>query len=775
MKNKRINIALFTSHLEDNYAKTICKGAMIGAKETDSNLFIIPGRYFDSNYEDKERTQYQYQYDTLFSYVNSHNVDVLIIMMETIGSTWSYERKTELLSRFGDLPVINIGPDIDDYCCVKFDNKTGLRDGIEHIIKNHNRKKIGFVSGPLTNKDAVERLQVYRDTMAANNMPVDENLISYGYFSDYSIEATEEILDKNPDIDAIVFSNDKMAMGGYQVMAGRGIKIGEDISVMGFDDDQSAVTLSPKLTTVRADAAEIGYKSVIEAVNLIKYGEMKNPVIDSRLIIRGSCGCKNKNFNIADNNEMEKIFAIEQNKLSEYITDFVFENYKSSLPADEYRYNVFRFFDTMIRHIAEHDISDDDISDIPEILNYLIESNMNEYVSIDKLFCALDIIYRYTIFSSRYYSSTEQRLELGEFFTGIYCQIAEKFAVENMLHTRDIEYLSWMTNSLTRDMLIFVGDDKSFGTVCEKLSGLKMKSSYIMTFEEPIVHTRNQKWIPPEKIYLKAYNNLHETRIIPEDKQLIDTNDIFCNDFLPDNRRYTMVLSALYSNENQYGLLLCELDYEYFYYIAPVTVQLCAAMKTMHLIKQQEIIQQQLKESLEKIKQNNIVLDNISKSDELTGIYNRRGFFEMAQSIMTSPENESKRAIVVFADLDCLKVINDKFGHDEGDYAIRKTAEILSCSFRNTDIVGRIGGDEFSAFALVECNNYANAVRERIKNKSDELNSLSDKPYYIGLSIGICEFECSPGINIKEVLDIADEQLYAEKRIKNKKIFKYEN
>lgn len=770
---KRINIALLASHLEDDYAKTVCRGAMIGASELDSNLFIIPGRYFDSNYEDKERTQYQYQYDTLFSYVNSLSVDVLIIMMETIGSTWSYEQKIALLNRFDNIPVINIGPDIENYCCVKFDNKTGLRDGIEHIIKHHNRKKIGFVSGPLTNKDAVERLQVYKDTMDANNMEYTDNSISYGYFSDYSIEATEELLDKNPDIDAIVFSNDKMAMGGYQVMAKRGIKPGSDISVMGFDDTQSAISLNPKLTTVRADAIEIGYRSVIEAVNLIKSGEIKNPVVNSRLIIRGSCGCKKNSFSSENNKDIEKIFSLQPYQLPENVTEFIFENYKSSLPVSDYKMCIFNFIHILINKIMKNDLMEDEIDeDLLSTLNVIIESNVIDYVPIEKFFFSLDIIYRYVITNNADYRELEHKLILNQVFTNIYCYITTRFAVENSLHTNDIEYLSWMTNSLTRDMLLFVGDDKCYGTVCEKLSAVKMKSSYIFTFNEPITHKKGEKWIPPETIYMKSYHNMHKTKIIPKDEQKINTIDIFRNRYLPDDRQYTMVLSALYSNEEQYGLLLCELDYEHFYYIAPITVQLCAAIKTMNLIKTQEMIQSQLKESLEKIKQNNIILDNISKSDELTGIYNRRGFFEMAQTIIGNLNNSGKRAVVVFADMDCLKIINDKFGHDEGDYAIRKTAEILTNSFRNTDIVGRIGGDEFSAFAIVDCNNYADTVRERIKNKSEEVNSISNKPYYINMSVGVCEFECNSTVNIKEVLDIADEQLYNEKRRKHKKVFK---
>lgn len=776
MSNKKLNIALLSSHLEDEYAKTLCKGAMIAAEEMDVNLFIIPGRYFDSNYEDKERTKYKYQYDTLFSYVNSQSVDGLIIMTETIGSTWSYERKSELLSRFGDLPVINIGPDMEGHFCVKFDNKTGLREGIEHLIKEHNRKKIGFLSGPVTNKDAVERLQVYKDTLSANGMEISENLIEYGAFTEACTEQTKKLIQNNPDIDAIVFSNDRMAIGGYTAISELGLKVGTDISVIGFDDSPEAISVNPKLTTIRADAVEIGYRSLMEVMNLIQFGRMKNPVVDSRLIIRGSCGCR-KNGSYADSTDfIKELLEAPEIMLASNITDFIFENYNSSIPVNGYKLKLYSFFNMLIFKIGKNNIGSNEINDIIiSRLDSIINSKFTEYVPIEKFFYALNMACRYTMLKNNIYSTTEKQIILSELFTNIYSHIATKYAVENTLHTNDIEYLSWLTNSLTRDMLLFVGSDKCYGSVSEKLSGIKMNSSYIFTFKNPIKHTQQHKWIPPEKIYLKSYHDMDKTGIVPLEKQKINTCDIFRNEYLPSDRQYTMVLSTLYSNEDQYGLFLCELDYEHFYYIAPITVQLCASIKTMNLITQQEITQQKLQQSLEQIKQNNVILDNISKSDELTEIYNRRGFFEMTQTIISDRRNFLKRAMIVFADMDCLKTINDKFGHDDGDFAIKKAAEILTCSFRSTDVVGRIGGDEFAAFALVDCNDYADNVRERINAKSNEVNANSGKPYYINMSLGICEFKCMPDVDIKKMLDIADEQLYIEKRNKLKKVLKVEN
>ena len=123
-----------------------------------------------------------------------------------------------------------------------------------------------------------------------------------------------------------------------------------------------------------------------------------------------------------------------------------------------------------------------------------------------------------------------------------------------------------------------------------------------------------------------------------------------------------MVLSAIFLNADHYGLFLCELEYEYFYYISSLSAQLCAAMKILRLIQDKENIQQELERTLMQIKEKNIQLDAMSKIDVLTNAYNRRGFFAQASSIICSAvSNEGREALIIFADLDSLKTIKRYF------------------------------------------------------------------------------------------------------------------
>ena len=191
-------------------------------------------------------------------------------------------------------------------------------------------------------------------------------------------------------------------------------------------------------------------------------------------------------------------------------------------------------------------------------------------------------------------------------------------------------------------------------------------------------------------------------------------------------------------------------------------------LKTLFLLEQQKEINDHLHTNLDQTLKHNLILKEISKTDQLTGLYNRRGFMDTLKNVNENPLNNGKDAIILYADMDGLKEINDKYGHDEGDYALKQISIILKEAFRNTDIVSRFGGDEFVAFALLGLPNQANIIYQRIRDITEQHNQLLKKPYRIDMSIGICEIQCSKELNIEAVLDQADKKLYIEKKAKKK-------
>jgi len=297
---------------------------------------------------------------------------------------------------------------------------------------------------------------------------------------------------------------------------------------------------------------------------------------------------------------------------------------------------------------------------------------------------------------------------------------------------------------------------------------LHVKSSYLYVYEPQIVNTKHDVWKFPEKMMLKAYHNMGRPQLLPADKQMISPKEIFSNPYFPADRRYTMVCMPLFANEEHYGLLICELEHEYFSFLQSITVQLCAALKIISLMKQQTKIQKQLQASLIEIRENNELLGELSKLDELTCCYNRRGFFEEVRKLIRAEENEGKAAVMIFADLDSLKTINDRFGHEDGDFALRGISKILSAAFTNNEVIGRIGGDEFVVCALAEEGTDASAIRKHIEEMTEKFNMRdgSEKEYYVHPSVGVYPFRCGGTVEVGELLSHADALLYARKKNK---------
>ena len=159
-------------------------------------------------------------------------------------------------------------------------------------------------------------------------------------------------------------------------------------------------------------------------------------------------------------------------------------------------------------------------------------------------------------------------------------------------------------------------------------------------------------------------------------------------------------------------------------------------------------------------------LQSLSLVDELTGLYNRRGFLAVSEQSLAEIRLNEKTPAIVYADLDGLKEINDSLGHHEGDRALAKAAEILKDSFRSSDIVARIGGDEFVVLAAIGSDESPESLSTRLQENFDASNALRNRSYNLSLSVGIAHFDDEQNHSIEELMAQADRAMYENKRQK---------
>jgi diguanylate cyclase (GGDEF)-like protein/PAS domain S-box-containing protein len=160
---------------------------------------------------------------------------------------------------------------------------------------------------------------------------------------------------------------------------------------------------------------------------------------------------------------------------------------------------------------------------------------------------------------------------------------------------------------------------------------------------------------------------------------------------------------------------------------------------------------------------------SLSLTDELTGLYNRRGFTVLAEQELKLAYRFKRSVSLFFCDVDDLKTINDSFGHAQGDAALKEVSAILKETFREADIPARIGGDEFVVLAPDASIESAEIFTRRIRTRLERRNQKGEHPYHLTLSVGISRFDPETPHSINELISQADELMYIQKKEKKGK------
>lgn len=149
--------------------------------------------------------------------------------------------------------------------------------------------------------------------------------------------------------------------------------------------------------------------------------------------------------------------------------------------------------------------------------------------------------------------------------------------------------------------------------------------------------------------------------------------------------------------------------------------------------------------------------------DELTGLHNRRGFLVLAEQKLLAAGRSGVTCVLLYMDMDGFKSINDDLGHPAGDAALIEVAQILRSTFRSSDVVARIGGDEFVVLARCDAES-EEAMRERLGANVDEANARSTRSHALSLSIGAATWDPADAISLEALMAEADTAMLEAKR-----------
>lgn len=304
-------------------------------------------------------------------------------------------------------------------------------------------------------------------------------------------------------------------------------------------------------------------------------------------------------------------------------------------------------------------------------------------------------------------------------------------------------------------------------SLTEISSQMKFESMAMALYAEPVSFKKDDTIKIPDKAYLKVYIE-GNTQVIPYDEKGIETNTR--KSLMPkayySKLRGTFIVHPIFAGEKQYGYLIVKPSNAKFQmhhvYLKLIINAIANAYDYTQAINKNEL----LSNRNERLLKNNQVLNFQNSIDELTQVLNRRGFMDKAERLLKKAKKENKSGMVLFADMDGLKKINDTYGHKVGDLAIQTEAKVLQEAFRDSDIVGRLSGDEFAIVSAGLTSSYISVIRLRIDQLNKKLSEEAGLPLTLSMSIGAVPFSAKNS-NLDELLSKADQMLYREKELKH--------
>lgn len=541
----RLTIGMVVDWIDDQYQLDLLYGITDLAKEKDINLLCFEGG------EIHPKNEFEAIRNKVYNLISPENVDGLIVLSNVIGPLLDSKSLIQLCKNPQLLPVVLIGLTTSEIPSLLVDNN-GLRALMLHLINVHHYKRFAFIKGIESRLDTCERYHIFEQTLAEYQIPVDQQLVAQGDFTFNSgAEAIRTLLDQRQAVfDVVVACNDDMATGAINELKARGIKVPEEVAVVGFDNLTIGRMISPSLTTVGYSIFELGRRAAEILVDQIEHKTV--PILETistQLIIRNSCGCINQQSSFfhqaiqpeLKNNQAEPLSprSMDQTKI---ITEIVEKT--NGLFWDTKRINI-TAITTKLLTAFEEESGGSNEGAFFKAWDEVLDSNLRIHGDISPWQTLMTELRDHLI---PYFIQREMLFKAEDLFQQVRVLISEKaFKMELFIHNETIQ-INELLGYLREHLLAAVDENKSMDLLAHTLPGLGIKSCYITMFEGKA--QQKSRLILAYDEHGRMDNQGHKR--------------LFSNQLLPDciftkDRRSTMLVVTLNSIKPQFGYVLFEM------------------------------------------------------------------------------------------------------------------------------------------------------------------------------------------------------------------------
>lgn len=643
-------VAVIVPSFAIEYSLEFLSGIYDFFNDKDVRVLVAHSRFFNDSIG-----TFNYQYLTVFNLLKSEQIDLIICASGMYTSSMSKVEFAEVLKKYTNKPIISVALSFDFENCYNIVQKNNcdeiFYEIVNHLKTKHGCKKFAFLSAnSLESEDGKQRYAAFVKAVEKCGVEFSKEDEIDGKFV-YAIAKAEleKKYKKKEEVkfDALIAANDGMALAAIDYFKTLGIKIPDQVKVIGFDNSSSSRLSNPRLSSVSQNIYGQGFKAGELAIDILEGKKVeKNKIVELDILYRQSCGC------------VPKITPEPM-----YIDKFGKGQIEGSLEGLNNSYS-------------------DTIQEKYNIISFM------------------DIVKSSNTIRQFYY---------------------------------DLPYI---------------------------IDNINMENIQIVFFKEPVFLDPEEDFCVPENAELKMfYDSKTKNKKMLDDEIFNPSKILFSEKYLSDTNG-VHIIQPIFSGEINYGYCICKINTKKFVdYGVHLKIFINAISQAYEYTHQLLLT--------EKLKSENLDLNAVSRTDELTKILNRRGFKELGQRAIDLAQEKLQPVVVFFGDMDGLKTINDTYGHEMGDKAIKLQAKVLSKAFRTDDIVGRLSGDEFGIIAVGMGVERIDDVKEKVAALNEQISKENDLPFTLSISLGGVDLQSSS--NLKRLLSEADKKLYVEKQIKHAK------
>ncbi len=637
----RRKIAVILANMNIEYAYNMLRGI-----EEEARIHQVDVYIFNANAGMDETLKHNVGEYNIYKLVNYAMFDGVVVFSNLFKGFSVYNSVIETVKAAG-VPAISIDAEIEGCHFVGVENYAPMKSIVDHLIEHHGLKKMNFVAGPDFNSDSRERLKAYCDSLREHNLPVEEERIYRGMFTNvYGREAAMKMLENPADMpEAIVCATDSIALGVRAVLSERNIKIPQQVVLTGFDDSFEAKNSVPTLTTVSRNLHLVGHEVMLRMVHMLDGMEVpREERVPATPVYRESCGCCK-----ADEDDLVTL-------RQKYVDST--EHYE--------------------KHLENNLMLVEDLSGCRNFSDML--RRLKKYV---------------------------EKIECESFYLCL-----NKDLVEDLMSAETEEadgefHDKYQTEGFSEAMTVVVAYERGRFVKCDDFPSEQMLPDGIADS-------------------VRGHNAYIFSAIHFRDR---------CMGYVIVNNSDYALSSPLYPN-----------------WLINLSGSLESLRKQAHL-----------KSMVER-------LDKMYVLDSLTGLYNRLGFIRYATESFKRCMGQGDSVMILYADLDGLKTINDQYGHDDGDISIATAAASMKKACVGGEICARVGGDEFVVYAegytAVDAMAYCKQLDKMLEQANEELK----KPYQVSVSYGYEIVFPEMGDTLDRYIDMADNKMYINKKKKKERL-----